>query len=60
MSDHVVRHALSDVLACLDSIVRDSPRPPEALARLDALRPAHPGLTMELVWHESEYDSTPD
>lgn len=58
MSDGVIRDALADVLPCLEQFVRDNVRPTEALARFTALRPAHPELTMELVWHASEYDST--
>ena len=58
MSDRAIHDALSDVLTCLEECVRDNTHPTEALANLAALRPAHPALTMELVWHASEYDST--
>lgn len=58
MSDGAVRDALADVLGCLEGFVTDGTRPTEALARLAALRPAHPEVSMELVWHASDYDAT--
>jgi putative peptide maturation system protein len=49
---------LRDGHALLADLARDAVRPADALARVAALRAAHPGVEIELVWEETPADGS--